>query len=680
MKSFLKFLFVVFSLFSFYTSNAQVTPPPAPDRTIEIVSGLSLREKTIDSANKIETIAGNVFLREGLTKFYCDSAIINRKDNTIEAFGNVHINDDNSLHTYSQYLKYYGDSRLAYLKKNVKLTDNKGTLLTENLEYDLAAGIGKYNDGGKVLNGSTVLTSNNGIYYADTKDVYFKNNVDLKDPKYKIKADSLLYNTTTQVVTLIGPTHITSREANIFTTEGTYDLKTGNAFFGTRSLITDSSGRIYQADKIAIDEKAGFAELDGSAIIRDTANGVIVTGNHIYLNNRNNSFLATNKPVMIIQQEKDSIYIAADTLFSGYTAYQSDSVKLSKKDSSDITGSSKNSNKILKKSRVIIEPGKDIVMPPKKEPGFDTAITKPVPLRDTVALPKDTIIQRPDLPIAKNTDAKKKRHRKSKKNQTIEETNNDSTTLANIKSQADSLAAKALPLPDSALLSKDTILLKQDSAMVQSPVTKLLTQDTISGTKIISANNADSTIRYFLAFHHVRIYNDSLQSVCDSLFYSAQDSAFRLFQNPIVWNGDSQVTGDTIYLYTKNKKPERFYVFEKGMVVNKSNKQFYNQISGKTINGYFINGAIDYVRVKGQKAESIYYVQDKDSAYVGMNRASGDVIDMYFLKSELNKVKFVNDVHGVMHPIRQIPDDQKFLNGFIWEDKKRPKNKLELFE
>jgi hypothetical protein len=147
-----------------------------------------------------------------------------------------------------------------------------------------------------------------------------------------------------------------------------------------------------------------------------------------------------------------------------------------------------------------------------------------------------------------------------------------------------------------------------------------------------------------------------------------------------VWNGDSQVNGDTIFLYTKNRKPERFYVFEKGMIVNKSNTQFYNQIAGKTINGYFNKGSIDYVRVKGQKAESIYYIQDKDSAYVGMNRASGDVIDMYFLKDELNKVKFVNDVHGIMHPIRQIPEDQRFLKDFLWEDKRRPKNKLELFE
>jgi hypothetical protein len=105
-----------------------------------------------------------------------------------------------------------------------------------------------------------------------------------------------------------------------------------------------------------------------------------------------------------------------------------------------------------------------------------------------------------------------------------------------------------------------------------------------------------------------------------------------------------------------------------------------NQIGGKTINGYFKNGSIDYVRVRGQKAESIYYVQDKDSAYVGMNRATGDVIDMYFINDQLNKVKFINDVHGIMHPIKQIPEDERFLKDFNWQDKRRPKNKLELFE
>jgi hypothetical protein len=195
-----------------------------------------------------------------------------------------------------------------------------------------------------------------------------------------------------------------------------------------------------------------------------------------------------------------------------------------------------------------------------------------------------------------------------------------------------------------------------------------------------TVNKSDSAVRYFLAFHHVRIFNDSLQSVCDSLFLSAKDSVFRLYYDPVVWSGHSQIAGDTIFLYTKNKKAERLYVFERGMIVNKTTQGFYNQMAGKTINGYFKNGVIDYMRVKGSQSESIYYAQDEDSAYLGMNRASGDVIDLYFKNDDLIKVLFVNDIKGKFYPMKQIPEDQRFLKNFIWLDDKRPKNKLELFE
>ena len=64
----------------------------------------------------------------------------------------------------------------------------------------------------------------------------------------------------------------------------------------------------------------------------------------------------------------------------------------------------------------------------------------------------------------------------------------------------------------------------------------------------------------------------------------------------------------------------------------------------------------------------------------GSFRVRGDVIDIYFVKKELNKVKFINNVDGVLYPLKQIPEDQKQLKGFKWLDKRRPKNKLELFE
>ena len=192
--------------------------------------------------------------------------------------------------------------------------------------------------------------------------------------------------------------------------------------------------------------------------------------------------------------------------------------------------------------------------------------------------------------------------------------------------------------------------------------------------------SSDTSVRYFLAFHHVRIYNDSLQAVSDSLHYSTSDSTFKLFGQPVVWNEKTQITGDTIYMFTERQKAKRLYVFNNGIIINQANAGMYNQVAGRTLNGYFVNGAIDYVRVKGSPAESIFYPQDNDSAFIGMNRSSGDVIDIYFVKKELNKVKFVNNVDGTLYPLRQIPTDQKQLKNFIWLDSRRPKNKAELFE
>src|SRR4051794_38401362 len=52
------------------------------------------------------SLVGSVKLKQDQTYFFCDSAVLNQTANTIEAFGNIHINDADSVHTYSQYLRY----------------------------------------------------------------------------------------------------------------------------------------------------------------------------------------------------------------------------------------------------------------------------------------------------------------------------------------------------------------------------------------------------------------------------------------------------------------------------------------------------------------------------------------------------------------------------------------------
>ncbi|UAY53378.1 OstA-like protein [Ferruginibacter albus] len=612
--------------------------PAAQDdttRIIQIIQGKSLRQKTIDSGFVIETIAGNVILKERGTLFICDSAVINHHTNVLEAFGNVHINQNDSINTYAQHLRYVGNDRIAWLDNNVKLVQNKGTLYTQSLKYDLKTNIGDYTNGGKVINGKTTLTSENGTYYADTKDVYFKNNVHLVDPTHEIITDSLLYNTETQITTFITQTYIKAQKGgNIYTSEGTYDLKTGSAFFGKRTIIKDSS-RIYISDQSAYDQASGIFQLEGNAVVKDSVNGYTIIGGQIFSNQKTNTVLATRKPVLIFVGEKnDSTFIAADTLFSG----------LKKRDT--IVTAATDTNTVIKQPPAKLSLGNKFSFK-KKTDSLTTAI------KDSAQTTVDSLLPK-----------------------------NDSAQIADsMKTMVDSLVLAASKAIDSAkkiaadTTFRDTTLTikeKQDSL-------SLTSIDTLKKPTVINAG-ADTSLRYFLAFHHVRIFNDSLQSVCDSLFYSAEDSVFRLFYDPLVFSHQSQISGDTIFLYTKNKKADMLRVFESAMMINQPDPHLYNQMAGTTMTGYFKNGGLDYLRVKGSPAESIYFPQNDDSSYIGMNRSKGDLIDVFFINREVNKVKFINDVDGTLYPLKQIPTDQKFLPGFKWWDERRPKNKLELFE
>jgi lipopolysaccharide assembly outer membrane protein LptD (OstA) len=89
--------------------------PPAPDTTskLEILRALRYNFEKKDSITSLLSLAGNVELRQGGTLFYADSAVVNQLTKLVEAFGNVHINDGDTLNTYANYLRYTGNNKLA---------------------------------------------------------------------------------------------------------------------------------------------------------------------------------------------------------------------------------------------------------------------------------------------------------------------------------------------------------------------------------------------------------------------------------------------------------------------------------------------------------------------------------------------------------------------------------------
>ena len=556
-------------------------PPAAPLPAAPADTGRLIRihyaEKSIiiqrDSLTNKLILVGKVKMQQGNTFFYCDSLIKDNITNQVEAFGNVHINDADSVHIYSQYLRFDGNTRITRLQKKVRLTDGKADLTTNELEYDLNAKVGTYLQGGKVVNKSSVLTSQEGYYYADTREVYFKQNVRLTDPEYTMATDTLLYNIDQELATFLAATTINDGKSTIRTRSGFYDLRNGNASFGNRPEIQDSSQTII-AEKINYDKKSGEGIAEGNVVYRDTAQGTTILAGLARFNSGTKEVLATAKPLMILEQDKDSLFIAADTLFS-YTA--PDTLRIPIPDSS------------LK-----------------------------------LAKRKDS------LPAAVDTQGK---------------------PVAGIpRADLDSTEKPPATVPRPA----------QDSAVTQQFRLQV------------------DSVRFFKAYHHVRIFSDSLQGVCDSLSYSSRDSIFRFFRDPVLWSGSSQVSGDTIYLLTKNRKADQVLIFENGFSISRTPESYFNQIRGNRLNGVFRDGSIDYLRAKGN-AESVYYLQDDDSAYIGLNYARADAISMYFVNKELKRVSWVNGVEGTTYPFRQIPDDKKQLRNFNWQESRRPKTRFELF-
>ena len=116
-------------------------------------------------------------------------------------------------------------------------------------------------------------------------------------------------------------------------------------------------------------------------------------------------------------------------------------------------------------------------------------------------------------------------------------------TLNNVVQVKKDSTTNKVPLPVADTLAKKTVLSKKEKRVKSKLVVPTETaQDTtadktsLTGVNTLDLKENDSTNRYFEAFRHVRIYSDSMQAVCDSMFYSFHDSTFRLFDNPVIWS------------------------------------------------------------------------------------------------------------------------------------------------
>jgi lipopolysaccharide export system protein LptA len=550
----------------------------------------------------VNKLIGDVALEQRGTLFYCDSAYLDLEKNNLEAFGSVRIIQPGGTEVSSDYLRYTGNQKLAYLRGDVHLLNGTDNLWTDELTYKVDTKVGNYTTGGTLQTATTALSSDKGTYNARTKESRFTGNVLVTDPEYNVVSDDLGYNSATKLVRFFAPSVVTNDKSQLRTTSGTYDSKAEVARFTKRSSIW-SGAQYVEGDTMDYDRRTGLGAAHGRVMALDTAQHITMWSNRASVNEKFKSLLATVKPVLRRVSGLDTVYMRADTFLSApaWILKSGKAASAASKDSSVNQKSSAASRRTAAGRRMraadTSNSGSRAVVSP-------TIVNLPSAAADTAS--KDGI------------SATEQRHRTDK---------------------ADSLkqARSAAPL---------------------------------------------DTTRFFIGFHHVLVFSDSLQARCDSIAYTQSDSTLRMMIDPVAWSRAAQVTGDTLILQNDSGKIRSLYIPANAFVVSQSGPdkaKLYDQVQGKTLRGHFTNNVLTDI-VVWPSAESIYYPKDDSDRYLGVNQAESERMTVYFDNQSIQRILLEQEPKQTMTPLQKADLANMRLSRFRWRAKERPKSVDEIFQ
>ncbi len=502
----------VLCLFGIYLLSAQA-PQKQPGKKRTRVDLLYADRAKADKNNQpdVQVLVGSVRLKHDSMYMFCDSAFIYEKTNSVEAFDNVRMEQGDTLFIYGDYLYYDGISQLAMLRGNVRLINKNTTLTTDSLNYDRIYDLGYYFDGGVLTDEENVLTSIWGEYSPATKVAVFNHEVQLENPRFTLKSDTLKYSTESKIATILGPSDIVSEKNHIYSERGIYNTTSGQAELLDRSVLTNE-GKKLTGDSLFYDRNLGYGEAFENVQMNDTVNKNMLTGDYCFYNERTGQALATQRAVAIDYSQGDSLYMHADTL------------------------------------------------------------------------------------------------------------------------------------------------------------------------RLLSFHlQTDSVYREMRAYHKVRIFRSDVQGVCDSLVYNSKDSCMTMYTDPVLWHGEQQLLGEEIKIYMNDSTIDWAHIINQALAVERKDSVHYNQVTGKEMKSYFIDGDMRQVDVNGN-VFIVFYPEEKDSSMIGMNYAEGSFLRILLKERKMEQAALIGKSNGTLYPMDQLPPEKMKLPPFVWLDYIRPLNKEDIFD
>jgi len=296
--------FILISSFSF-----------AQERKMVEILRSGYAESVTGMGTNAQRLVDSVLISHEDVLMWCDTAYMYTGTNKVDAIGKVHIKQGDTLHLFANNVFYNGDIGYARAWNNVSLINKSTTLISDTLEYDLNNNISYYDDHGKIIDSTTIITSEIGKYFVDNNQIYLYNNVNGYNEDFTLKSDTVMYNTESGKMFVDGPTTIRDSANTLYTEKGWYDSNTGETELKKKSRIYSETQEL-QAQYIKYNKETGNGRALGKVRIEDAENRSIVLGNVVEYNENLQTATVTDSAVYITYSasDPDSLFLHADTL------------------------------------------------------------------------------------------------------------------------------------------------------------------------------------------------------------------------------------------------------------------------------------------------------------------------------------------------------------------------------
>ena len=147
----------------------------------------------------------------------------------------------------------------------------------------------------------------------NAKKYQFTQDVVLVNPDYTLNTERLDFFPDNGHAYLFGPSTIVGEKSKIYSERGFYDTKTNIGHFQRNAKI-DYENRTVIGDSLYFDRNKSFASATNNIKITDTINNSVVKGHYAEVWRDKDSIFITKRALAITVQERDSVYLHADTL------------------------------------------------------------------------------------------------------------------------------------------------------------------------------------------------------------------------------------------------------------------------------------------------------------------------------------------------------------------------------